>query len=569
MFKFLFFSFILCCYAFANGFLSAKSVDSSNLVCHDLPKNTLQTSTVRNNLVVQYQKKGFLYAFADSVSPSRICVTKGMKVDSVILIVPKPGGWDTVLTTAMVAADWLEITLGRLENTGYPFGKVKLMPLQERANVLVFKLQVETGVYYNLDSIATGNALLSKGFLKRAAGIAPGMVFNQSKLVLLQNRISALDGFVSEGENQELRIVNSKLLAMLPVRKIKTDQINGLVGVATNPDGKVLFTGEAMGKFYNLFKNGVSAAFEWRSFKARSQEMYLSASLPYLFGVPFVSNFKVSFEKFDTLYTIFNRGVQFRFPISNNKSLFVGFQAISRTRIFADVETVKNLRQLPENPSANSSSFQLGFESSNLLPGEIPVKGYQFSFMGSAGFRSYVQDAELAAIRWISSAGVSENVFDSLKRTGNFKAPQYKLDYSISGYLPLSKIFVLKLSAVGFQFHAPVVYFNELTRFGGIKNLRGFNEQSIFANQMHSGAIELHLMAGKTGYIGPFYNFAWYRNQSISVTAGSDFLQGLGITSAIKTGAGILQIVWALGKTGKQSYVLNNSKFHFGISNSF
>jgi hypothetical protein len=50
---------------------------------------------------------------------------------------------------------------------------------------------------------------------------------------------------------------------------------------------------------------------------------------------------------------------------------------------------------------------------------------------------------------------------------------------------------------------------------------------------------------------------------------GSDFLQGIGITSAIKTGAGILQIVWALGKNSEQSYVLNNSKFHFGISNSF
>ncbi len=543
--------------------------DTGKIVCRNVTKPSENKAALRNAINLNWQKKGYLLARTDSSGPLQICTHTGPKPDSVWLLLPGNGTnhSDTILSEVENAMDILEAVLVRHENTGYPFAKARWVPVEESARKLTLQLLLTPGDFYVLDTVETGKAHFSNGFLRRAAGVKTGEAYNHSQMLQLQTRIAALEGFTAQRQQTVLQVENGKLHALLPVNKAARDQVNALVGVATNPDGKVLFTGEAMGRFYNLFKNGVAGSFEWRSFKARSQEMKITAGIPYLLGVPFITNLMVSLEKYDTLYTIFNRGFQLRFPLSARSSLVVGGFFGTRTRIFADVATVKNFRQLPDNPSSRNENFQLGFESSNLTPGEIPTKGYRIRIMGAAGFRRYVQDAQLAAITWVSASGVTENVYDSLKRTGNFRTPQYRLDYDFSGYIPLSRFIVCRLAASGFQFQAPVVYFNELTRFGGIKNVRGFNEQSIFANQMHSATAELHLIAGKAGYIGPFYNAAWFQNQTVGGSKG--VLQGFGIVSGIKTGAGILQIIWAVGKTGQLPFALNNSKFHFGISNTF
>lgn len=113
------------------------------------------------------------------------------------------------------------------------------------------------------------------------------------------------------------------------------------------------------------------------------------------------------------------------------------------------------------------------------------------------------------------------------------------------------------------------MYFNELFRIGGINDIKGFNEQSIFANEYYIGMAELRLMTGNTGYFGAFINAARTINVSRLGGPALDHPLGFGFSAALKTKAGILNIVWALGRSKSQPFSLNNSKFHFSISSDF
>ena len=557
-------------FAFYAAFAGTKNpVDTGSVWCKEFVKTSENTLQERHHLELFWQKRGYLFAKADSVTPLKICIQLGRKMERFWLLLPLMANTDTFLTDANGCLSYMDNVLKQHENTGYPFAKTVWVPVCETSTDIWLRLETVLGPYYKLDSLIPGNLTFKNRLYKRAARVVLGQPYNEAALQLLLVRLSAMEGILPSGVGIDLTIVNGRLLAQLPVYKGVKNQFAGLLGLATSAVGKTQITGEVSGRFYNLFGQGADGNIEWRSFKARSQELKMGVGLPYILGTPFITALHLGFEKYDTIYTIFSPSVQFRFPLNAKSIFFVGIDQTNRTRIFADENIVRNFHQLPDNPSSRNSLVQLGFESRTIYPGTLPRKGYSIQIGGKAGYRTYVEDARIAAITWTASAGQTENVFDSLKRVGKFKTPQFRIEYNLSAFVPLSKLLVFKFAAQGFEFRTPVVYFNELTRFGGLKNVRGFNEQSIFANQMHSATLEIHAMAGDAGFFGPFYNFAWYNNQSNTGNSGDGILQGVGIVSGIKTAAGILQIIWAVGKTNTQPLALNNSKFHFGISNSF
>jgi hemolysin activation/secretion protein len=180
-----------------------------------------------------------------------------------------------------------------------------------------------------------------------------------------------------------------------------------------------------------------------------------------------------------------------------------------------------------------------------------------------------VRDPEISAITWINSAGNPENIYDSLQRIGQFRAVRYRGSLKISSYIPFKPWLVLKLGLEGMVYRAPVVYFNELERFGGIKNLRGFNEQSIFASEFSMATVELRFVSGNTGYLAPFYHLGRFRDGSGTVNPTSGYLHGMGIQTAFTTAAGILNLAWALGKSGTSASVLPFEKHSLHITPVF
>lgn len=549
---------------------SICSLPDSGRIVVQLPKSALPLRLKTRPLLLQYQRMGYLFARYDSVAPDKVAIIRGKKTDSVWL---EESGFGQDIPPGHLACsdipDWYESRLVQAQETGYPFATLQPEVSSDTAGRVFLKLQYDPGPYCLLDSVMVSGAPLSGILLRWAAGITRGMEYRESAMQLLGSRLAAMDGFSWYPGMAGLSILNGRLLAMMPVRRVAKDQFGLMAGLATSPVGRPVLTGELNGRFFNLFGSGVSAALDWKSFKVRSQEMKVGVTLPYWFRSPFVTQLQFGFEKYDTIYSNFSKSLLLKFPVSLKSAFVVGFQFVTRYRIFADEALVRNSHRLPDNPGSRNDLFHLGFDYSTLIPGQLNKKGIRLKLNGNAGFRTFIRDARLNAITWMSAAGVQESVFDSLQRVGKLRTSQYRAEYQLQWLVPVNRFSSLRLELDGWEYHAPVVYFNELGRYGGIKNLRGFNEQSIFANQMHMVLVEWQLFAGSSGYFGPFFNLAWCRNQSLTPTSGQGWLQGFGISSGLQTKAGVLQIVWALGRSRNQSFGLNNSKFHFGISNSF
>jgi outer membrane protein assembly factor BamA len=133
----------------------------------------------------------------------------------------------------------------------------------------------------------------------------------------------------------------------------------------------------------------------------------------------------------------------------------------------------------------------------------------------------------------------------------------------------LGRFLVLANRVMGEEIALPRMFFSELSRWGGLNSLRGFNEQSIFANSFHLAMTELRFMTGTAGFIAPFFSVARYVNKTAVGGPAFGMPYSTGIAASVKTAVGILQICWALGSDQGVPPKLNNSKFHMGIGSTF
>ncbi|MBL7811029.1 MAG: hypothetical protein JNL57_02300 [Bacteroidetes bacterium] len=553
-------------FPFLRSQLSCPCSPSSGQVLKPIQLNAGKDSVSLNKLILHYQTRGYLGASGQRDSAGQLFLFPGPQYAVVRISDPGQVAGDTLCLPPAdlytLATAWLQ----EMDNSGYPFARFQWF-VSNIGECLLFQPRRDKGLFVAFDSVLFSGLDLSPGAMRRIAGIKPGEPYNQSKVDLLRLRLPACQGIMASAA-PALEIRDGRLRLTPGIFSTNRDRLSLLAGLATSEVGRPVFTGEADAHFYNLFRNPYSAWLQWRGFRARSQELHLGTELPYLFGLPWVTSLQAGMEKLDTLYTRFAQSVAFRIPVTRQFRISVIADFVTRRGIYADVNHVQQFRNLPENPDSRNALYGMGLEWNSLNDLRMPVKGLWISGKASAGQRTILRDSRLETVQWTSSAGKLENVYDSLARTGGLKSNQYRTDVQAEWYLPVSRVCVVKWSAESHWLHLPVIYFNELGRYGGIKNMRGFNEQSIFANQFHMATAEARLLLAGSGFAGAFVSAGYWKNESRTGAAYGNPVS-TGISAAIQTRAGILQLVWAVGSGNGQSMNLNNSKFHLGIANRF
>ncbi len=109
---------------------------------------------------------------------------------------------------------------------------------------------------------------------------------------------------------------------------------------------------------------------------------------------------------------------------------------------------------------------------------------------------------------------------------------------------------------------------NELFRIGGLRTLRGFDEESINASNYTIGTIEFRYLLEQNSYTYLFFDGGYYENNSIEGFQ-SDFPFGFGAGISFETKAGIFSLNYALGYQQRELAPLRSAKIHFGFVNFF
>ena len=107
---------------------------------------------------------------------------------------------------------------------------------------------------------------------------------------------------------------------------------------------------------------------------------------------------------------------------------------------------------------------------------------------------------------------------------------------------------------------------NELYRFGGITSIRGFEENSIFANFLSHINTEYRYVLNQSLYIHSLIDLGYFENE---INNQEQNLFSFGIGTGIRTKAGVLKIVIANGKNENQNFDFNNTKLHFQLAIRF
>jgi hemolysin activation/secretion protein len=135
-------------------------------------------------------------------------------------------------------------------------------------------------------------------------------------------------------------------------------------------------------------------------------------------------------------------------------------------------------------------------------------------------------------------------------------------------YFPLADRSVLKTSFNGGWYESPSYFRNELFQIGGYRLLRGFDEESIFANRYGVATLEYRYLLGLNSFFFGFTDFGWSNDKSKAPAVSRSYI-GAGLGLAFETKGGLFNISFAAGKRNDISFNLKQSKIHFGYVSIF
>lgn len=440
------------------------------------------------------------------------------------------------------------------ENNGYPFASVSLDSIDTNEEELRAKFNVQKNKFFRIDSIKVeGSAKVNRSFLNRYLGLREGMPYNEDALASISGKLRQLP-FVFEKQPQVVRLTDKTNKLYLFLDKKDASQFDGIIGLLPDAETKrTVITGDVKLRLVNgVFRNGETFDLEWRRLQTQTQDFKGRIIYPYLFGTPVGVDYSLKIYRKDTTFIDINNdiGLQYYFSGLNNFKVYYKQRSSSLISTSGlDFATV-----LPDYADISTNAYGVGLFLERLDYRFNPRRGIAFQINAQTGTRSIRKNPR-----------VNELVYEGLL----LRSTQYQVESSFSGFIPLSRNNVLRLGLQAASvFGNSTLFRNELFRIGGLKTLRGFDEESIFASTYVIPTLEYRFLFAQNSNILLFAEGAWYENNSngnyvndvpVSVGAGVNF----------ETKAGILSLNYGLGNQAGNGFDLRSGKIHFGLTALF
>lgn len=440
-----------------------------------------------------------------------------------------------------------------LENRGYPFASVNFDSLSVTDGKINGKLNVEKGKFYKIDSlIVKGGVKLPKIYLQRYLGIKPGMAYNEALIREIDKRLKEI-AFISPIKPSEVLFTQNQSMVYVYLKKRSASSFNGIVGIL--PDartGKTTVTGDARINLKNAFGKAETLDLNWRKIANKTQDLKINVTLPFLFSSPFGTDLFFKLFKRDTSFLELNRTFGLTWQM-NRGNFFRMFYNRYNSDILAKTIYTNTSSTGLQNADVAINQYGIGFRFEKLDYRLNPRKGIALSVDGTAGIKELKPNAANDA---------------TLYANEQLKTEYYTGNLLFESYLPVGKMFAFKLANQSRFILNQKIYKNELMRLGGIKNLRGFDEESILTSAFSVCTAEFRFIFEENSTLFAFFDQGWYENSAVGTYVNdTPFGFGAGVNFQVK--AGVFTFTWALGKQLDNPILVKNSKLHFGFINYF
>lgn len=579
-FRFVVMRFIVACLLFS-GLAKAQGiklikVEPKTTATQILNKDEfVYTDSALNTIFLNLHSKGYFSAYIDSSETKSTNTTKVICgepakwldlniCDAVKAEVPKynlkPRGIFSVDAYATICKQMLNY----YQNNGYPFAQIYAEQINATKDHVSLTLCANKGRFIQFDSLITGgNANISYRFLKHYLNIKKGDSYNEKIIGNINAKLSALP-YLQVTAPAAVYFYGNKATPFVYVNNKPSNVFNAVVGLAPNSaiNNKLVVTGEADLILQNIKGSGKLFRFNYRSFLVGSQDLQLQFSWPYFLNTKLGLDYQFKLLKFDTSYLDIANVINLQYLLSGNNYIKLFYQRQQVSLITADTLKLVQTKQLPAFNDVLNQFYGIGIRLASLDYAPNPTKGYVLEAETAIGFRQIIKNSTINAVNLSSTANESYSIYDSL----NLNTLQFKSGLTASIYVPLKFNFVWFNQVQSGIVNTPNLFVNDLYRIGGLKTLRGFDEQSIFADKFVTINSELRYLLNKDANMLAFYNMAFVENTPNRLT---DKPMGLGLGLNIATTNGNFSLFYAVGKQSNNSFNFNSAKIHFGYTNYF
>ena len=455
--------------------------------------------------------------------------------------------------------------LDYFSKNGYPFAKLYLDSIELNDGLINAKLQVDKGALYHIDTlIVTGDVKISKYFLTRYLDIEEKEIYNEEKLNRIDARLSELP-FIVQTQAHTVAMLNTGAEVNLYLQNRKSNQVNVLVGFLPSNaalGGKLLVTGEANLNLRNPFGNAETLGINWQQLQSKSPRLDLLFIRPYFFHSPVGMNINFELYKRDSLFLNIHSSVGAQYNVSSGKSVTVAVQFNRTNLLSVDTSLIKQTKRLPDMIDMSSTALSLQYDYNNTNYRFNPRKGNEFRFSIAFGQKNIQRNNTIVSIK--------DPLFNysSLYDTVRQKSYQLRTILNAARYFPLGKQATLKVAMQSGWFQSPSYYVNEVFQIGGFRQLRGFDEESIYTNRFLIGTLEYRYLLAQNSWFFVFTDIGRAAYKTNSADFAHNYF-GAGTGLAFETNSGIFNISYAVGKRNDQSFDLRQSKIHIGFLSLF
>lgn len=460
---------------------------------------------------------------------------------------------ETRLLTARQMNSYIASILQWMGKAGYPFAQVTMTNVVITQKEIQCLLKITPNEKIIIDSlIITGDAMVTKRFIEQYLLVKGGDTYDENVIQSMKYKLGKLN-FVSQKRDPQLSFTESRCRINLFLDKKPASSADGILGILppASGGGKTIVTGELKLRLLSSMRCGELLDINWKRPNNNTQNFSAMVSYPYLFHSPVGVDGKLEIYKRDTTFLDVTKSIGLNYLVgaNNNVKLFVEQKSIS----LLSTAGYKNLTQLPDIADLKKTLFGMSLTKENVDYLFNPKKGYIVSVTIAAGNKTIEKNP-----------AINSELYDSITLRTN----EYRLQLTSDYYIKLFPKIIINTGLTGGALQSKSTFNNELYRFGGLKSLRGFDEEAFYANRYIIGKAELRFMLDARSYIFGFYNQAYYTQKTIEKNV-SDIPFGFGTGLAFETKAGIFSFNYALGSQRGNPIQLRSGKVHFGVISAF
>jgi len=440
------------------------------------------------------------------------------------------------------------------EDHGFPFAEVRLTDLTIANDSVSATLFLKKNQEFRIDSIVVkGRSKIRENYLRNYLGIKRKERYNESKVNEISTRLREIP-FVTETDKPQVIFNEDKASIYVFLDKKRASQFDGILGILpdnANP-GEVLITGEITLKLLSALNRGELIDIQWRKMQARTQNLNIHLTYPFLFNTPFGLDGTFELYKRDSLFLNLKGVIGVQYHLVGNDYIKV-FADLRSTDILAR-STLTNLQTVnPDNVDSRTQLYGFGYRMQRLDYRLNPRKGIDLYAEASAGNKRILFDSDIGEARY---AGLQENNL------------QVNATLNANYFVPIPNRSTILFGVKSGMMRSSSLFESEMFRIGGLKSLRGFDEESIFASLYAIGTIEYRFLLNMDSYIFVFADGAYYENRAVNRRI-TDRPIGFGLGISFATKIGIFSLTYALGKQFDNPIDARAGKIHFGIVSFF